>query len=64
MNTLVTVIMAVALGLLIVFSLAPALGFFELNETQFISGGLGITGGILLVIMGIGGMIYWAGGRK
>lgn len=61
MNKLVTIVMALALLLLMVFSLAPFFGIDELTEPRHLSGGLGLTGIALLAISAIGGLVYWAG---
>ena len=63
MNHLVTIVMAVALFGLALASVAPIFGITLLEAPRYISGGLGLTGVLLLIIMGIGGLVYWAGRR-
>lgn len=64
MNNLATIVMAGALLLLAIASLAPYFGFSVFDETRYLSNGLGQTGIILLVITAIGGLVYWAGRLK
>ncbi len=63
MNNLATIVMAGALLVLAIASLAPFFGI-SFNETRYLSNGLGRTGIILLIITAIGGLVYWAGRLK
>jgi len=64
MNNLATLVMAGALLVLIVTSLASFFGFTTFNDPRYLSEGLGRTGYILLIITAIGGLVYWAGRLK
>lgn len=64
MNNLATIVMAGALLVLAIASLAPFFGISIFNETRYLSNGLGRTGIILLIITAIGGLVYWAGRLK
>lgn len=64
MSNFAAIVMVLAMGLLMIASFAPALGISLFDAPRYLSGGLGVTGLVLLVIAAVGGMLYIVGRQK